>query len=87
MINKAELHKLERKQAVKAMIVSHNEITPLSAQSFAKMGADDKVALKEVIEDEGKDYDKYMEKAKLGWPARTEPKPIRWRDGKSGRYL
>jgi len=86
MIDKVELQKLERKQAVKAMIMPHNEVTPLSAQDYATMDIDDIDALKELFADEGKDYDEYMKKAKLGWPARTEPKPIRWRDGRDGSY-
>ena len=79
------MDKIEKKDKLKAEILTE-DIVPLSAQDYATMDIDDIEALKEVFADEGKDYDEYMKKAKLGWPARTEPKPIGWRDGRDGSY-
>jgi len=86
MIDRETEFKIQRKAELKERLVL-GDMMPISAQEDARMTVEDKQLLKEAFEEEGKDYEKYLEKSKLGWPARTEPKPIRWRDGKSGNYL
>lgn len=67
------------KDKVKAKVIAGNEVRYPSAQDFAKMKDDEKKALKEVIEEEGLDYDEYEKKARAMFPPEFHPKPLVWR--------
>ena len=84
MDRQTELNTLKKNDFKKKFV---QEKMPISAQGYGRMSVEDRELLKKAFVEEGKDYDEYLEEAKKGWPAVTNPKPIRWRDGKSGRYL
>ena len=79
------INKEQRRVKIKEQL--GREIAPISAQGYSHMSVEDKKVFKEVIAENGGDYEEYMKKARRSWPAVTNPKPIKWRDGRDGSYL
>lgn len=66
------------KGELKGKVVLLSSIRPLSAQYYNNMGNDEREALRQVVEESGKDYEEYEKRMKNLFPAEVHRKAV-WR--------
>ena len=68
------------KEKIKEKVIRGGKVKHLSAQEYARLSNDEKKALREVIEEEGLDFDDSIREMEKLFPAAFTPKPLKWRN-------
>jgi len=77
IIEKTKEEKLKDK--IKEKVKCKDRLRPLSQQDFDKLNSKEKLALKNVVEAEGEDYDEYEKTMKSLFPTEVQMPPIHFR--------